>query len=464
MAEINFNGVGSGIDFNMIRDAIIASRSRPITQLQTKSTDYNNRIEALRQLNTSLATLNTAAQVLTNRDLGTGRTASPGDTNIIGASATSAANVGQIDVSVTRLATTLSQASRSYAAPTTPVLAGGATTATFELRKGGATTGTQITIDSTNNTLAGLRDAINNANAGVTASIIDVRGDGTQQQLVLNSKETGASGRVELVETTATGTFTDLNLRSLNPPDGDFTKLNSALTINGLDISRSTNTVSDALAGVTLNLKKTGATSINITESTEVSDKLKNFINAYNAVQDFVITQYKKDGRGRPSGVLAGDSTLLSAQRQLRDIVGGTNTTNGGLFNSLAEIGVKAGEDGKLSMDSAVLNDKLKTNGVDVRALLNGKTASDTGIFQKVQTAAASLSDTSTGVIQTAITGYQNSIKNISETISSRLEIINRLRDSLTRQFAIADAAIGQLNGQSTALGNIVKSLQPRER
>lgn len=459
-STFSISGVGSGIDFNTIRDAILASRSRPITQLQTKVGVYNSRIESLKQLNTNLASFTSAAQALTNRDLGTGRSASSGDSNVATASANSTAALGQIDLSVTRLATNLSQASRSFSSVNQTILAGGATSATFELRKGGAATGTAITIDSSNNTLAGLRDAINAANAGVTASIVDLRGDGTEQQLVLNSKETGAAGRIELVETSSTGTAADLNLRSLNPPDGDFAKLDAALTVNNLPITRSTNTVSDAVSGVTLTLKKTGTTSVNVNASTEISDKLRAFVNSYNAIQEFVAGQYKKDGKGRPTGALAGETTLQNAQRQLRESIGAASENNGGTFKSLAEIGITAGEDGKLSLDSTVLSDKLKTNAEDVRALLFGKTSTQKGIFQNVQAIAENLSNTTTGSIQTAINGYQSSIQNINDTISNRLEIINRMRETMTKQFAAADSAIGLLNSQSSSITNILKSLQ----
>jgi flagellar hook-associated protein 2 len=459
--EISFSGLGSGIDFTKIRDAIIASRSRPLTQLQAKSNNYSSRVDALKKLNASLAALTISADALQNKEIGSTRAAVSSDASILTSSATGAASLGQFDVTVTRLATNLTQASRSYPSSSTAVLAGGATTATFELRKGGAVSGTAITIDSANNTLAGLRDAINNANAGVTATIVDLNGDGAQQQLVLSSKDTGAANRVELVETTSTGTLTDLNLRNLNPIDGDFSKLDASLSVNGLSITRSSNTVADAVTGVTLNLKKAGTASVQINASTEIKSKLQAFIDAYNAVHDFAAGQYKKDDKGRPTGVLVGDPTLVSVQKQLREAVSAFSTTNGGALTSLSEIGVGRDENGKLTLDSAVFDDKIKNSYDDVKALLVGKASTETGLAQSIHTAVNSLSDEVTGSVQTAIKGYQDSIKSIGDSISRKLENINRLRDSLTRQFAAADAAIGQLNGQGTSLTNILKSLQP---
>lgn len=459
-SNVSFSGIGSGIDFGVIRDAILDQRSRPVTQMQTRVSNYNSRIDSLKQLNTALAALTSAAEALTNRDLGTGRSATTGDATITTATATSTANLGSYDINVTRLASTLAQASRSFSSTTAPVLAGGATTATFELRKGGAAEGVSITIDSTINTLAGLRDAINAQGAGITASIIDINGDGTGQQLVLNSKETGAAGRVELVETTSTGTLDDLNIRSLNPIDSDFTKLDAALTVNGLSVTRSTNTITDVVAGVTLNLKKAGSTTIGVTQSTEIENKLRGFINAYNTIQDAIASQYKKDSKNRPTGILAGDATLRNVQQQLRGAFSAASNGNGGTLTSLADIGITTTETGALALDSAAFNNVLKSNPDDVKSLLFGSTEENKGLFNGIFEAASGLSDSVTGTVQTAITGYQSSVSSLNDTIGKRLETLARLKTSLTNRFSVADAAIGQLSGQGTSLTNIIKSLQ----
>lgn len=459
MATTSFSGVGSGIDFSVIRDAILDQRTRPVTQMQSKVSEFNSRIDSLKQLNTALAALTTASEALINRDLGNGRSASSTDSSIITASASSSANIGSFDVVVGRLASNLAQASRSFSSTTSAVLAGGATTATFELRKGGAATGTVITIDSQNNTLEGLRDAINAANAGVTASIVDVNGDGTGNQLVLNSKDTGAVGRVELAETTATGTLADLNIRSLNPPDADMAKLDAQLTINGLSITRSTNTVSDAVAGVTLNLKKAGSTSVSVTQSTDIENKLRGFITAYNTIQEAIANQYKKDSKDRPTGVLAGDSTMRNVQRQLRDATSSLSLANGGAFTALTDLGITKDENGNLVLNSATFNEKLKTNPDDVKALLFGAADAQEGLFEKINTVSKSLSDSITGSVQNAITGYQSTVTGLNARISDRLAALQQLKATLTKRFSVADAAIGQLNGQGTALGNIITSL-----
>lgn len=460
--SINFSGLGSGIDFSQIADAIIAERMQPVTQMQSKATSYASHSDALKQLNAALANLTNAAQALNSADLGTGRTASSSDSSVVSASATSAAAAGQISISVTRLASSLTQATHSFASATSAVLADPNTPATFELRKGGAATGQSFTIDASNNTLAGLRDAINAANAGVTATIVDVAGDGTQNQLVLTSTDTGAAGRVELVETTATGTGDALSLRSLNPPGAtnDFSALDASLKVNGLDITRPTNTISDAVSGVTFNLKQTGDASVTVARATDISDKLQAFINAYNAVQDFINGQYKTDSRGHPTGTLAGDSTLRTVQQALRNAIGESSSTNGGALTSLTDIGVGRDENGHLTLDTTVLNQKLNSSFNDVRSLLAGSDATHAGFAADFYSVSNGLSDNISGVVQAAIKGYQDSAQRLNDSAANQINALNLLRQSLTRQFAAADAAIAQLNNQGTALGNTLKSFQ----
>lgn len=460
MAGISFSGVGSGIDFNAVRDAIINQRSIPIQQLQSRVNSYKGRTESLKEFNLLLVKLTDAANDLTNRAVGTGRTAAAADATIATAAAGSAAGLGFLNLNVTRLASSFTQASRSYSSVDAPLLTGGASNATFELRLGGAAEGTEITIDSSNNSLAGLRDAINAADAGVTASIVDLTGDGTQQQLVLNSVETGASRRVELVETSSTGTGADLTLRSLNPLDGDFSKLDAAFSINGLAVTRPTNNISDAVAGLTLSLKKVGTTTIDVARSNDIEEKLEAFVTAYNEVQGFISEQYKKDKDNRPTGILAGEAILRNIQRQVGGIPGLSSGENGGALNSLSQIGLTVDRSGRLELDKETLNERISENIGDVRSLLYGNEIDQVGVFERGFEILNDISDSITGSVQNAINGYESTVRNLNETIAKRTELLESMRDILTRRFAAADAAIGQLNNQGSAITNFMKTLQ----
>lgn len=462
---VTFSGIGSGLDLSSLTDAIISERSRPLAQLQSKNTEYAKRSDALKQLNAKLLTLTEAANALNNRDLGAGRQVTSTSVSTATATATNETELTSLNLTVNRLASTLSQASRVYSSKTGAVLANGATSATFELRKGGAATGTAITINAENDSLTGLRDAINAADAGVKASIVDVDGSGTQFKLVLNSTASGAAGRVELVETSATGTGADINLASLNPPGAtsDFSGLDASFSLNGLSLTRSTNSVSDAISGLTITLKETGAATLNVIPKTsELGEKLNAFIKAYNDAQDFISAQYNKDGSGRPSGILAADPTIRTVQRQLRDAVGANSTGNGGAFKNLTDLGIGRDQNGKLTLDSTRFSERITNSFSDVQALLAGATDSATGLAKNLHTAFDKLSDDVTGVVKTAIDGYQSSIKRGDRNIADQLARLSALRTSLNRQFSAADVAIGQLNSQSTTLSNMLEAMKPK--
>jgi flagellar hook-associated protein 2 len=457
MAGITFSGIGSNIDFSVITDSIISARSAPINQLASKRTDYQNRSSALKQLNTQLITLKSSLTALTDQTLGSGIAATSSASNFVTATAASTATAGTIGVEVTRLATSLSQASDSVATTDTAFLAGGATTATFELHKNGVAVGDPIVIDSDNNSLAGLRDAINAAGVGVTATIVDVTGDGTGNQLVLQSKEAGTKGAIQLVETTATGTAASLNFRTLNPPSGSVADLDAQVKINGLTVTRSSNTISDAVAGVTLTLNAVGSSTVTVAgDSGAFKSKIAAFVDAYNTVQDFFAAQYKNDANGKPTGVLAKDSTLRAVQNGLRDFSNTVASTNGGAFNSLADIGISRDENGKLKIDQTVLNDKLTNSLSDVRALFAGKTDVSTGLASSLLTISSNLNSN----VDAAVSGFDASVQRFSDNIATQQARLTALRASLTKQFSIADAAIGQLNGQNTSLTSLLTSLQ----
>ncbi len=460
---INFSGVGSGIDFGMIADAIMLQQSRPVAQLQSRRTTLDGRAQSLRQLNTLLASLTEAARTLDDRTLGTSRAATSSDTNIASATSTSDALPASYTLKVVRLASAHAESTGNFASTTATLLAGGETSVTLKLRTGGdSSKDVPITIGESNNSLAGLRDAINNANAGVTAAIIDVSGKGTENRLVLNSNMTGAKGRVELVDDSSSQTFAALNLAALNADveAGDYTALDAKFELNGLTLYRSANTVSDALTGVTLNLKAAGTTSVSVAASTEdLNLKVRSFVDAYNGVQEFINAQYKPDGKGKPGGVLAGDVTLRSVQSQLRNAVGADFKTQGSAFSNLTQIGIGRDETGKLKLDTAMLGDKLKTSFADTKALLVGAEPA-TGLAKAMHNSFKAMSDQITGSVQEAIKGYTSSVASLDKTIAAQQERLDAMRASLTRRFSIVDAAIGQLNGQGQKLSGVISSLQ----
>jgi flagellar hook-associated protein 2 len=230
----------------------------------------------------------------------------------------------------------------------------------------------QVTISSSNNTLQGIRDAINAANIGVKASIIN-DGGASPYRLVLQSANTGANRSLRI---SASG---DASISSLLSHDPTATQnltqtaaaLDAAIKINGVDISSHSNTVSGALEGVSLTLAKTGSTSLNIARDTaSVQSGIEALVKSYNEFEATLGDLSKFDPATKKGGPLIGDSTLRSVENQLRQaLTGNISGVSGNSYSVLSQIGLSFQRDGTLSLDSSKLSDALNTDVDAVAAL-----------------------------------------------------------------------------------------------
>ena len=144
----------------------------------------------------------------------------------------------------------------------------------------------------------------------------------------------------------------------------------------------------------------------------------------------------------------------------MRSVVNKVASNNGGSLNNLTEIGITRDAQGKLTIDQDTLNNKLSDSLADVQALFAGKSTNQIGLSSSFK----NIGDNLKNSLSEAITGFDNSIKNIDKSIVAQQERLSALRISLTRQFAAVDAAIGQLNGQNSALSGVLKSLEPKQQ
>ena len=267
MAGISSPGVGSGLDVNSIVTQLMTLEQRPIGTLNTKEAGFQAKLTAYGSLKGAFSAVQSAAKALTVATTFTSRTVAVSDPTILSAAADTTATAGSYAVEVTQLAKYHAVRSNTAYAATTETL----NTGTLAIKVGvGATV--NVTIDSSNNTLAGIRQAINDANAGVTATIVNT---GTTNRLVLTSNTLGSAGTVD-VAVTEDGigdpydhALTDLKSTGLGTVLVETQTADDAqFKINNIAINRSSNTVTDAIGGVTLNLTKLGTTSVAISKNT----------------------------------------------------------------------------------------------------------------------------------------------------------------------------------------------------
>jgi flagellar hook-associated protein 2 len=416
----------------------------PLTAVQKKTSSANTKISSLGTLKSKLADLQTAANTIkpeigkTALEKFATYSASSADSTVATAKVGSGAIAGNYTLVVSQLAQAQRLVSGTYALTSTPVGTNGQTL-TFDFGTpavvGGARSKT-ITLDGSNNSLAGLRNSINAANMGAKATIVN----GTNgAQLVLTAEE-GLDNKITLG-----GTITPMPLTQTVAAQ------NAEFTLNGIASTSSSNTASKVLDGVTLNLLK-GSTSTpgttTLTIASEYSEKmtanLNSFITAYNAANSTMKTMGAYNPTTKVAGALQGNSILREAQTQTRNLL--FNTTAGGTssFQRLSDIGVTVGTDGALSLSSSKLSSALAADPSAVASLL-GKVGTE---FNK--TIEKFVSSSGTIKISTdSINSVVKELSNRSDAIERRLVTIEaRFR----KQFSSLDTLISGLNSTSDYL------------
>lgn len=434
MATITSLGAGSGLDLESLITKLMDAERTPLTALQTKQSSYNSQISALGSLKSKLADLQTAANGLkpstgqSALDKFASYTATSSDTTIASPTATTGAVAGSYSLVVTQLAQ--AQRSLSNAPPAvTPTIGD---TLSFSFATNGATRDKTITIDSTNNSLSGLRDAINNANMGVSATIVN----GTNgAQLIL----TGEEGAANTFTLTGTGNLASAFSMQTTAQDANF-------SVNGIASTSSTNQASGVVDGVTLNLGKTGSTTITVAKdnTTNLTTALNAFIKAYNDANSLMKTQGAYDQSTQKAGPLQGNSTLRDAQSSVRGLLFSTAASGTSAYKRLSDIGVSVAADGTLKLDSTKLGSALAADA--------------NGVAGTVAAAGAAYSNKlgqivgSSGSIQIATDSTNKLIKNITDREAVLERRLTTIEARYRKQFTALDTLVAGMKQTSTYL------------
>ena len=380
---ISSPGVGSKLDVNSIVTQLMGIESRPLAQLNTREISFQAKLSAFGSIRSALSQFQGAMSSLSFASRFEGATATSSDTAAVSASATARAPAGSYAVEVSALA----QNQRLVAAgqaTTTATIGTGTLTFDFGTISGGsfdaqagqysgaafASAGSgvrTVTIASGSGSLGGIRDAINAAGIGVTASIVN-DGGASPFRLVLSSDRTGAANAMKI---TVDG---DAALASLLGQDPASTQnlaqtaaaRNAELTINGVAVTKPTNLVSDALEGVTLTLSKTNVGSPSTVSVTRDSGKAvaaaETFVKAYNDLDKTLEDLSAYNAGTRTGAVLNGDPAVRSLQNQLRAVFSQPLGGAGSDLRSLSDIGMAFQRDGSLLLDATKMNRVMAAN------------------------------------------------------------------------------------------------------
>ncbi len=358
----------------------MALERRPLAALDTKEAKYQTQLTAYGSLKGALSSFQSAVTALSNPEKFSAVNVSVADTTVATATALSAAAAGSYAIEVQALAQAHKLKSAAIATTSTTI-GTGTLTIQFGTYSGGSFTlnpdkaAQTITVDASKSSLAGVRDAINSANAGVSASIIN---DGTGNRLVITAKDSGVANALKITVSDNDLTHTDnagLSQLAYDAATGGVMNLtqtvaaqNATLVIDGITISKPSNVISDAIEGVTLNLLKVntpGATTLSVSRDTAgVQASVQSFVKAYNDLNKTITDLSKYDAATKKSSTLTGDAALRSIQAQLRGVFNTRLPIADGGLSTLADVGITFQKDGTLKLDSgklgAALNDPTK--------------------------------------------------------------------------------------------------------
>jgi flagellar hook-associated protein 2 len=425
---ISAPGIGSGLDVNGIVSQLMAAERQPLNTLNKQGQAHTQKLSAFGQLRSALASFQTALQGLGSSKF-QALSATSSDTKVFtaNASASGKATPASYQIEVQQLAQQHKLASNGYTS-TDDVVGSGTLTLQFGSYDGAENTFTanadkaskSISIDPANNTLAGVRDAINAANAGVTATIVN-DGGAAGNRLVLTSTDSGAANSLKISVTDDDGNGIDaggLSALAYDPTavagsgknlGQKAAALDALLEIDGIAVKQSTNTVKNAIDGITLNLAQTNVGAIqtlSISRDTKaVTSAVEAFVKAYNSAGSTLKNLTAFNGPGAQNGVLLGDSTARGIQTQMRNLLN-TSVDSGGALTTLSQIGVCFGSDGTLALDAAKLNTAIDTNFDGIAALFAkaGKT-SDSLVSYSTSTAKTQPGSYAVSVSQLATRG-----------------------------------------------------------
>jgi flagellar hook-associated protein 2 len=360
---ISIGGLTSGLQVEDIIQKLGQAERQPILRYQEQQTTLRSQLKAFQEANTRLAAIRDAAGQLADRTFFENRTVTTSKTDVLTAAVEVGAVPGEYQVSVEAIARAHQTMSQSYGSLDAAVSQG-----TLQISSGGVTT--TVTVDASNNTLSGLRDAINSANGSVRAAIIQ-DGD-SSYRLLVSAKETGTAHAITLTNSLApTGgdsvrpAFTDLQAAQ----DAQV-KLGSGA--NAITIVRGTNAVRDLIPGVTLNLAaEQPGTPITVTvgqDKSRIQDAVQKLVDQYNNAVDYLNQQFSFNSDKKEGGALLGDFTLKNAQNDVSRVFAGVVAGLGSDLHSLGDVGITFTDNGKLTFNASQFQEKMTS---DPTAVMN---------------------------------------------------------------------------------------------
>jgi flagellar hook-associated protein 2 len=481
---VGITGIGSGMDIDAIVNAMVTAEKAPkqnqLSKLESRTT---TQLTSLGQLKGAISGFQTALVALNSPSQFLARTASSSDAKVLTATASQSAPSGVYQVEVTQLASS----SKVALAAMPPGDDEKLSTGTLSI-KVGATSVLDVVVDSSNNTLAGIRDAINKAAAGVSASIVT---DDQGSRLVLTSSKQGDGNDITVVvanDGAEPGT-TSLNKLTFSgsavAPDPTDTVMypggvddagyqsdlqaynesgkvihtaqSAKLAVDGLSITRDSNSINQVIDGVSIDLKTLGTSTLTIAQDKAgVKANVQKFADAYNAMINFINSATKvtvvNDTDAPVTGALVGDSSVRSLVNMVRGEL--TAVQDGGAVRVLADLGVTTQKDGTLKVDSDTLGKSISSDFDGISAYFTG----DNGLTARLSGKLKAYTDGS-GILEQRTDSLQSTLDKVDKQKVELTTRMTALSERLYKQFNAMDALVGQLKSTSDSLTSLFENM-----
>jgi flagellar hook-associated protein 2 len=477
---ITLGTFGSGLDVEAIVTALVDADIAPKTNsLDRRETGLKAELSAVGSLKSVLSDLDKSLT-----ELGDGSAFdlmsidTPTSVDVL---QTGSPSIGQYSIEVDSLASSQVLATAGFASSSTvvgsgtlsiaigaPSYAEGATSGSYTGFTATSGKTATITLDSSNNTVSGIRDAVNTANIGITASLVV---DGSETRLLFTADDTGAATAISITSSDSSlaqithgysgGAFSSNLTEARSPADASF-------KLNGLSLTNASNNITGLVDGLDFTLKKTttGAESILIAKDVAgIEAKVKAFVDSYNNYQTTLssLMDYQDE-----AGALSGDSTARRVQSAIRAQTTGVVNLSGNSFAALSDLGVTSDQYGQLTLKSSDFQAALSQSSDDLNTFFSGATTTSglpdntdgTGLADLLKTSIDTYINSSTGMLISRENRIDDAIDDIAD---DRLDVIARmesLEERYTKQFTAMDTLVGQLQGTSDFLTNQMDAIK----
>lgn len=455
MAGTTVSGIGSNIDTQAIVKSLVDAEKAPKqAQINTQTLKATTSLSSIGKIQAALDAFRGGLASMVTSNSFSGLSGTSSDEKVATMTLGNGAANGSFSLVVEQLATASKLSTKTYADGANSVVNAGPDPTTLTISQAGKNFDVSVPVGAT---LQQVRDSINSqfSTSGLSANILT---DATGSRLVLTSTTMG-----EGTDLTLSGTSgLDVGVKVIDPPR------NAKYTIDGIAMESKSNTIAEAVSGVSIKLLSVSptvapattpsATTISVTTSTPaLKSGVKGFVETYNALMKAISAETKvtMGADGNPiAGALTGDASMRTLMNSIRSELNALSGT--GTYKSLAQFGVSTDSTtGLLTLDDKKFDKAMTTNAADLSSIFNGKD----GLLARMTAATDGYAKASTGTLAERSKSLTESLTDLKKQQDKLDERMTALQTSLTSKYTAMDSLVAKLRAQSDSIMTTLNAL-----